>query len=112
MDCSPLDCDCFPHRALRTAGNSQGSHRGVTRNSKGQSNYAMEEHMPKFAFVDGDKFGKPKAVDQKVIRSHCMREKNKREVVEEPNAQWLNHIDTLAPSAPPTALIIFNFPYA
>jgi hypothetical protein len=65
----------------------------------------MEDQMPhRFAFVTGGQFGKPKAEDRKVIRSHCMRGKNKREVVEQPDVQWLSHDGTLAPSARPLLL--------
>lgn len=49
----------------------------------------MEDQTPKFAFVTGGGSGKPRSVDRKLIRSHCMRGKNRRESVEQPVAQWL-----------------------
>lgn len=59
----------------------------------------MEDQAPKFAFVTWGELGKPKSVDKKLIRSHCMRGRNRREPMEQPIAQWLGHDDALDPSA-------------
>ncbi|RDW79356.1 hypothetical protein BP6252_03994 [Coleophoma cylindrospora] len=64
----------------------------------------MDEQTPQFAFVAGGASGKPRSVDRKLIRSHCMRGKNRREPVEQPVAQWLGPDDAPNPSARPLLL--------
>lgn len=69
----------------------------------------MEAQAPKFAFVAWEGLEKPKSIDRKLIRSHCMRGKNRRDPVEQPITQLLGH-DDLDPSARPLLLSFWLSP--
>jgi len=67
----------------------------------------MKDEDHEFAFVATGEFGKPKSVDRKLIRSRCMRGKNRRGPEEESNARWLEATDPKSRSAPS---LLFSFP--
>ena len=58
------------------------------------------ESKRSFAFVSGGQSGKPRTRDRKLIRSHCMRGKNKRQTVEVPEVHFLPGSDAMLLSFP------------